>query len=66
MTALDLRYQSKIASALKKLSAQGLGQLVVMHEINLAAELADEIVLMSHGAEVAKGPSAEAVKGDDL
>ncbi|MBT5723815.1 MAG: ATP-binding cassette domain-containing protein, partial [Gammaproteobacteria bacterium] len=40
MTALDLRYQSKIVSILKKFSSQGLGQLVVMHDINLAAELA--------------------------
>lgn len=66
MTALDLRYQSKIASTLKKLSAQGLGQLVVMHDINLAAELADEIVLMSNGKVVAKGPTAETLGVDNL
>jgi iron complex transport system ATP-binding protein len=66
MTALDLRHQSKIASTLKKLSAQGLGQLVVMHDINLAAELADEIVLMSHGKVVAKGATAETLKVDNL
>jgi iron complex transport system ATP-binding protein len=66
MIALDLRHQSKIASTLKKLSSQGLGQLVVMHDINLAAELADEIVLMSHGKVVAKGSAAEALKVDNL
>jgi iron complex transport system ATP-binding protein len=66
MIALDLRHQSKIASTLKKLSSQGLGQLVVMHDINLAAELADEIVLMSHGKVVAKGSVAEALKVDHL
>ena len=66
MTALDLRYQSKIASTLKKLSSQGLGQLVVMHDINLAAELADEIVLMSSGKVIAKGSAAEALKVDNL
>lgn len=66
MTALDLRHQSKIASTLKKLSSQGLGQLVVMHDINLAAELADEIVLMSHGKVVAKGSAEEALKVDNL
>ena len=66
MTALDLRHQSKIASTLKKLSSQGLGQLIVMHDINLAAELADEIVLMSHGEVVAKGSASEALKVDNL
>ncbi|MFP6795236.1 MAG: ATP-binding cassette domain-containing protein [Pseudomonadales bacterium] len=66
MIALDLRHQSKIVSTLKKLSSQGLGQLVVMHDINLAAELADEIVLMSHGRVVAKGSAAEALKVDNL
>ena len=66
MTALDLRHQSKIASTLKKLSVQGLGQLIVMHDINLASELADEIILMSHGEVVAKGSAAEALKVDNL
>ena len=66
MTALDLRHQSQIASTLKKLSVQGLGQLIVMHDINLAAELADEIILMSHGEVVAKGSAAEALKVDNL
>jgi iron complex transport system ATP-binding protein len=66
MTALDLRYQSKIVSILKKFSSQGLGQLVVMHDINLAAELADEIVLMSSGKVIAKGSAAEALKVDNL
>ena len=66
MTALDLRHQSKIASTLRKLSSQGLGQLVVMHDINLAAELADDIVLMSHGKVVAKGSVAEALKIENL
>ena len=66
MTALDLRHQSKVGSTLKKLSAQGLGQLVVMHDINLAAELADEIVLMSNGKVIAKGSVEEALKVDNL
>ena len=37
-----------------------------MHDINLAAELADEIVLMSHGKVVAKGSAEEALKVDNL
>jgi ABC-type hemin transport system ATPase subunit len=37
-----------------------------MHDINLAAELADEIVLMSQGKLVAKGSAAEALKVDNL
>ena len=66
MTALDLRHQSKIASTLKKLSSQGLGQLVVMHDINLAVELADEIVLISDGKVVAAGLAAEVLNVDNL
>jgi ABC-type hemin transport system ATPase subunit len=38
----------------------------VMHDINLAAELADEIVLMSHGEVVAKGSVTETLKVDNL
>ena len=37
-----------------------------MHDINLAAELADEIVLMSHGKVVAKGAAAKALEVDNL
>ena len=66
MTGLDLRHQSAIASALKKLALQGLGQLVVMHDINLAYELADEVVLMSHGQVVSKGPALKSVNIDSL
>ena len=66
MTALDLRHQAKVASTLKKLSALGLGQLVVMHDINLAAELADDIVLMSGGKVVASGSVESTLKIDNL
>ena len=66
MTGLDLRHQSAIASTLKEFSGQGIGQLVVMHDINLAHELADEVVLMSHGQVVSKGPALKSVNVDSL
>jgi iron complex transport system ATP-binding protein len=66
MTALDLRHQSLVVAALKNFSALGTGQLIVMHDINLAAEVADEIVLMSEGKMLASGEPLEVLTASSL
>ena len=55
MTALDLKHQQRVAGLLSNLKASGMGQVIVMHDINLAADIADDVVLMSEGAVVAAG-----------
>lgn len=56
MSALDLRHQAMLSRLLIEIRQTGLGQLIVMHDINLAAELADDIVLMNRGRLIAAGP----------
>ena len=55
MTALDLKHQQKVVSLLRAFCERGTGQLIVMHDINMAADIADEIILMSAGELVAAG-----------
>lgn len=59
MTALDLRHQASVVTLLSKLAGAGTGQLIVMHDINLAAAMADEVILMSKGEIVCQGRPEE-------
>ena len=66
MTALDLKHQRDVLNLLGKFSKEGTGQLIVMHDINLAAEVADVIVLLSEGEVVASGPAEKVLTTDAL
>ncbi|MBL6691160.1 MAG: ATP-binding cassette domain-containing protein [Pseudomonadales bacterium] len=55
MTALDMKHQVQVISILRRLAKSGLSQIVVMHDINMAATIADKVVLMSSGGIVAFG-----------
>jgi len=66
MTALDLKHQRDVLNLLGKFSKEGTGQLIVMHDINLAADVADVIVLLSEGEVVASGPAEKILTTDVL
>jgi iron complex transport system ATP-binding protein len=54
---LDLRYQAACGDLLRRLSrADGVTVLLVSHDLNLAAELADRLLLLDGGRAVALGP----------
>ncbi len=58
---LDLRYQAECAGLLRRLNREaGLGIVLVSHDLSLAAELCDRLLLLGDGAAVKVGP-AEAV-----
>jgi len=46
---LDFRHQLDLVSLLKQLKANGIGCLIVLHDLNLIARLADTIVLLRSG-----------------
>lgn len=54
-TYLDLSAQFALMKLLRELCAEGRGVAVVMHDLALALEDADEILLMQGGALVARG-----------
>lgn len=59
-SAFDLAHQQLTLDIVKSLVQQGVGVLLVVHDLNLAASCADQLVMLSCGRLVAKG-SPEAV-----
>lgn len=60
---LDVRYQHEILSLVYGLP---LTTIVVLHDLNLAARYCDEVVLLAHGAVVARGAPAEVLTPEIL
>ncbi|MBL1110535.1 ABC transporter ATP-binding protein [Streptomyces sp. 5-8] len=56
-TALDVTVQAQILDLLHALRAEtGMGLLLVTHDVGVAAESADDILVMRHGRAVERGP----------
>lgn len=59
---LDLRFQYEVLRLCQKLQKeQGMTILSVLHEINLAAEFSDRLLLMNKGTALAKGIPSDVV-----
>jgi len=56
---LDLGATAGLARLLRELAAGGLGVLLVVHDLALAAALADRVLVLHGGRAVACGPAAE-------
>jgi len=56
---LDLRFQVELFDLLRRLADEGRAVLAVLHDLNLAAEYCDHVVLMRRGSIAAAGPTAE-------
>jgi ferric hydroxamate transport system ATP-binding protein len=66
-TFLDLRYQMEILDLLRDLaSAHHVAVGVVLHDLNQAAEVADDIVLLDRGVVAASGMPGEVLTGERL
>ena len=63
---LDLRYQVELFDRLRELADGGTGVVAVLHDLNLAAEYCDRIVLLQAGRVVASGPTAEVLTYKNL
>src|SRR5690606_12340337 len=58
-SSLDPAHQHTLLGRARDLAAAGCAVLVVVHDLNLAAEYADTIVLMRDGRVIAQGPPAD-------
>ncbi|MGB0942236.1 MAG: heme ABC transporter ATP-binding protein [Marinomonas sp.] len=54
-SALDLPHQHQTLSLARDLAKEGVGVLAILHDLNLAAQYADRIILLSEGLCVAQG-----------
>ena len=57
-SSMDLNHELLVMRLAQRASAQKVGVLVVLHDLNLAARFADRVALMANGAMVAVGPPA--------
>jgi iron complex transport system ATP-binding protein len=54
-SSLDLAHQHRMLSVARQCAAEGAGVLVILHDLNLAAQYADRIAVLHHGKLAAEG-----------
>lgn len=63
---LDLAYQVQVLQLCREQAAQGRTVVVVLHDLNLAAQFAHRVLLLHNGRAHATGPPAEVFSTDNL
>ncbi|WP_328722002.1 ATP-binding cassette domain-containing protein [Streptomyces sp. NBC_00247] len=58
---LDYAAKSRLVGVLRALAAEGHGIVLATHDVELAAELADRVVILAGGEVVADGPTRQVV-----
>jgi len=65
-TGLDLNHQHALFQAVLKFASRGVGVLLVVHDLNLAARYADQVVLLHQGERVMQGTPDAVFQADTL
>jgi iron complex transport system ATP-binding protein len=66
-TALDVGHQQQVLELVDELRRDhGLSVISTMHDLTLAGQYADRLVLLDHGRVVVEGPAAEVLTEDNL
>jgi iron complex transport system ATP-binding protein len=65
-SSLDLAHQSLVLGALRRQARLGLAVVAVFHDLNLAAALADGLMLLARGRVLAAGRAEDVLKDDLL
>ena len=67
ITGLDMRHQMDMLELLKSEVAQcGLTVVATLHDLTLAGQFADRLVLLDHGEVVLDGAAGDGIRCDDL
>ena len=61
IASLDLKHQLSLLEAARRLAAEGVAVLAVLHDLNLAAAFADDLLVMSKARAVARGTPSEVI-----
>lgn len=59
LASLDPAHQLDIAKVLRGVAAAGAGVVLVLHDLNMAARIADDVVLLRRGRAIAAGETGE-------
>lgn len=63
---LDPRHALETGDLFRRLAGEGAGVLLTLHDLTLAARLADRVLVLGHGRVLADGPPAEAMTPEIL
>jgi iron complex transport system ATP-binding protein len=66
IASLDLNYQHEFLKITKELTAKKTTTLAVIHDINLALQYADQVILIDAGSIIANGLPAEVITAQNL
>lgn len=66
MAALDLAHRYALMAHLRDIAAQGVGVVIVIHDLPLAARMADDALLLEGGRLVAAGPARDVLTPERL
>ncbi len=66
VSALDIGHQYTVMDLVKDYARRGGGVVAVMHDLNLTAMYADQVVLMQAGRVLADGPPQEVLTAENL
>jgi iron complex transport system ATP-binding protein len=66
VSSLDPSHQHQLLGESRRLAGEGHAVLVILHDLNLTAQYADEVVLLASGRVRAGGPAAEIMQPDIL
>ena len=64
--SLDLQHQALVLGEMRRQAELGRGVVVILHDLNLAAAYADEMILMGEGRIVASGMAREVLRDELL
>jgi len=59
---LDVKHQHNVLETIKSFTKSGNAAIVVLHDLNLAAQFSDQVLLMKNGSVFAKGLPSEVFK----
>lgn len=65
-SALDMHYQQKVLALAKGLSRKGYMVVLIVHDINFAANYADRIVMLKHGRKLFDGTPIEVLSTKNI
>ncbi|WP_425038719.1 heme ABC transporter ATP-binding protein [Primorskyibacter sp. S187A] len=66
VSSLDIAHQLQVMTIVSRFARAGGGAVAVMHDLNLSAMFADQIILLAEGCCVAAGSPKEVMRDDTL
>jgi iron complex transport system ATP-binding protein len=64
--SLDLAHQAQVLGAMRRQASAGHVVLAILHDLNLAAAIADHLVLLAAGSVTSAGPPEDVLRDDVL